>query len=68
MDRVICSRNQKANPGLEKNSIQFKDEIETKISNDGYLQKMVWKKGGYSGYNIFKKLIMLSEEQLIGRK
>ena len=68
MDRVIGSRNQKADPGSKKDLKQFKNEIGTKISNDGCSQKITWRKGGHSDYYIGKKLVMLSEEQLIGRK
>lgn len=72
MGKVMVSRNQKAVPEMEKTLKQFKyeiiDETGIKFLNDGYSVERPSKKCGYLGDYMVKKLIMISEEQLIGRK
>ena len=71
MDRVIGSRNQKAVPKSKKTLNQFKYEVDDtgiNIERDWHLNEMTWKKCGYLGDYMVKKLIVLSREQLIGRK
>jgi len=66
------SRNGKADPETEKTLRQFKyelvDRTGIKIPSDGYWGETMFRKRGYLGNYMVKKLIMLSEEQLIGRK
>ena len=72
MDRVIGSINKKAVPEVKKNLKQCKykivDEEEIKIPSGSFSVEMTSRKCGYLGDYMVKKLIMLSEEQLIGRK
>jgi len=68
MDRVKSSRNEKADPKIKKMSEQFKYEIDIKTSASRRLEEMNPKKYCYLGDYMVKKLVMLSEEQLIGRK
>ena len=68
MDRVRVSRNGKADPKIKETTKQFKYEIDIKTSASRRLEKMGSKKCCYLGDYMVKKLVMLSEEQLIGRK
>lgn len=68
MDRFRSSRNEKADPKAKKTLKRFKHEIEIKTSIDRQLEETIPSKCGYLGDYMVKKLVMLSEEQLIGRK
>jgi len=68
MDRFRSSRNGKADPKTKKTLKQFKHEIEIKTPTNVRSEEMALKNCGYLGDHMVKKLVMLSEEQLIGRK
>jgi len=68
MDRFRSSRNGKADPNAKKTLKQFRHEVEIKTSTDWISDEITSKKCGYLGDYMVKKLVMLSEEQLIGRK
>ena len=72
MDRVRDTRYRKAVPQAKKTFRQSRNEIADengiKISRYGQKLGINSMKSGYLGDYIVKKLIMLSEEQLIGRR
>lgn len=72
MSRTSGSRNQKAVPEAKGALNQFKyeiaDEIGIKVPDNGYWGEMTSRDCGSVGGYMVKKLIMMAEEQLIGKR